>query len=157
MPDVPGRHLVDRDPDVDVVAVGFARPHAGEERRVRARMVAAAVVARVGLVEVQAADHLEALAQRGQRLHGRAQFELCPGALRPPIVLAGAVGKIDEGHPQGRPGRRGRGPGRRRGGRPQRGRDQGFEGGQAEAHAHALEEGAAAEGGGGRAGGGVAW
>ena len=145
VPDMLGRDLVDGHADVDVAPVGLARAGARQERRVGARVVAPAVVARLGLVEVEPSDDLELAAKRGEGLHGAPERKIRALPRRPPVFLVRAIGKIHERHPQRRAGGRGGRPGGPRRGRTERRGKQRLEHGKTEADADPLEEQAAAE------------
>ena len=97
------RHLVDRNTDADVGAVGFASPGAGEKRGIGPRMIARAIVARLGILVIQPPENLDGVLQWSERRHRAAQSEIRPGARRPPVVLMRPVRKINIGHAQGRP------------------------------------------------------
>src|SRR5689334_6099285 len=96
MTDALGDDLVDGNAEVNVGAGGFAGAFTGEEGGVRARVIARAVVAGIGIVMVETAQHLDGALQRRERLHGGAEREVRAFTFRPPILLMRAVGKINE-------------------------------------------------------------
>ena len=102
MADLLRGHLVDRDPDLNVGAVRFPRPSAGQKRRIRPGMVTGAVVAGLRVLVIQAAQHLERRLERRERLHRLAELKGPALVRRPPIVLMYPVGNIDKRHAQRR-------------------------------------------------------
>src|SRR5262249_518386 len=70
------------------------------------RVVARAVRAGRGVDVIQLAEDLQVFLDVLQRLHRAVEFEVFAFPRRPPIGWDRSVGKIDEGHPQWRAGRR---------------------------------------------------
>ena len=95
-------HLVDRDPHLNVGAVRFPRPRAGQKRRIRPGMITGAVVAGLRVLVIQAAQNLERRLERRKRLHRLAELKGPALVRRPPIVLMNTVGDIDKRHAQRR-------------------------------------------------------
>ena len=92
--------LVHGDAGLDVGAVGFAGADPGEKRGVGACVVAGAIVAGRRIFMIKAADDLDGIFQRGERLHRAAEFEGRAFAGGPPVLLVGAIGEGDERHAQ---------------------------------------------------------
>src|SRR6185295_15504285 len=70
------RDLIGGDAQLEIGAAGLARVDAGQERRGGARVVARAVAERPAVDLRQAAEDVEVLAVRLERLHRRAEFEI---------------------------------------------------------------------------------
>ena len=113
-----GRDLIGGDPEVEIGAAGLVRMDAGEERRGRARVVARAVAERPPVYLRQPAEHVDVLAERLERLHGRTELEVrahrpgCPHE-RARALLArtdDAIGRVDvtQSNRRRRPAERGR-------------------------------------------------
>ena len=102
MADLARKHLVDGDPGPDVGGA-LLEADAGQERAVAARVVAGAVGAAFGRAVVQAAEDLDQVLARLQRLKGAAEWNVRPLPLRPPGGGDGAVREVDEGRASGAP------------------------------------------------------
>ena len=72
------RHLVDRRADLNVGPGRLLRPATGQERRAGPGMIAGPVGPGGGVDVVEPGDHLQLVAQRGERLHGRAELNAWP-------------------------------------------------------------------------------
>ena len=105
------RNLIGRDAVAHVGAFGALGMHAGEPRARAARVIAArAVVARFGLIVIQAADDHHPVAKRRQWRQNLRQLESRPLPARRPVVDAGgvprdAVRHVDEAKTAGGTGR----------------------------------------------------
>ncbi len=88
---------------MEICAAGLVRMDAGEERRGRARVVARAVAEGPPVHLREPAEHVEVLAERFERLHGRTELEIRARGLGRPHerarTLVGcpddAVGRVD--------------------------------------------------------------
>ena len=97
-----GGPLVDRDAHPDVGALGLSGLAGGEEGGRGPGMVPRPVAVGPGLVVGETAQHREPIADRGQRLEDSRKLEGIPRLLGRPVLHHGAVGDVDEGHPQRR-------------------------------------------------------
>ena len=148
MPDLVRHDLIDGNAGVDVCARGFFDANACQKRSAGARMITGAVRAGSGVDVVQAAQNLDLIFHRSQRLHRAGQLKVLSFSVRPPGGLDRAVGEINESHAQGRTGRGGSQPaGRVRVCGEQFHRAQCFESGKGQTRAETTKEMAPVENG----------
>jgi hypothetical protein len=76
MSGVPRNFLIDGYAQVNIDAVGLARPRSGEEGRVGAGMISKAVVSGRGIPLIHPANDLDMLPYRLERFHGPVQLEI---------------------------------------------------------------------------------
>ena len=105
MTDLVRHDLIDGNAGVDVCARGFFDANASEKSSAGARMITGAVRAGSGVDVVQAAENLDLILHRSQRLHRAGQLKVLSFSVRPPGGLDRAVREINERHAQWRAGR----------------------------------------------------